>query len=342
MPKHKYKQLEVSDNDLKNHFRNFSFSLSQYKEEYIPLIFKAKSRIPEHLCYLCPICLKNFIFFSPPKIRFTASFSLDHFPPENVGGSLTVLVCKSCNNKAGHDYEAKFKETIERECFHKKIEKAKIPTITTISNIRGWHRSHLDIDADGNYRFGLSSNDRKNPPELNEWKKKSKNDWEMKVTIRHPDEKKFVKTLLKTAYLYCFNHWRYDFVFSKVGTLFRKVLTDESEYPVKVPLLWLDNKSNTYEFDKIHQGVIFISAPKGMQSIFVNIPCELKHLGYKCILPIPIPNPTEKGIEEMKRIGKYLKENINVDTTMAPINPPNPQMIDSFLFTWESLINQFN
>jgi hypothetical protein len=38
-----------------------------------------------------------------------AEFSLDHFPPESIGGFQTLLVCKKSNNEAGklHDFSLK-------------------------------------------------------------------------------------------------------------------------------------------------------------------------------------------------------------------------------------------
>ncbi|CAN5622716.1 hypothetical protein BH11BAC3_BH11BAC3_18650 [soil metagenome] len=335
-------KLEVSDEVLKNNLLRFFPSLKQYPEKYLSLIFNDTSNVPEHMAYVCPLCLQNFIYYIPSQLRWSEAFSLDHFPPEDVNGKLAVLVCKPCNNNSGSAYESNFSELVEKECFNKKIPNSKLNTTVTISDVRGWHKGKFSIDESGQYRFGLTTNQTKNLPELAEWENSPVGDWEMNATIKHTDEIKFVKSLLKTAYLYCFNHWGYSFVFSKSAHIIRQVLNGEAIYPINIPSIWLDNKSGGIEIEKINTGVIFISEPKELQSIFVNIPVELKHLNYKCVIPIQIPNPTEECIEEIQRINRLFVDEKNVTIKMAPINFPHPGMEDSFSYTWNSLLQQFN
>jgi hypothetical protein len=56
----------------------------------------------------CPICLK---FFTRDMI---SELSLEHVPPEKVGGHVRTLTCKTCNNSAGKmEAEMIKKATIE-------------------------------------------------------------------------------------------------------------------------------------------------------------------------------------------------------------------------------------
>ena len=162
-------KLEVSDEVLKSHLFSFFPSLKQYPEKYLSLIFNDTSNLPEHLAYVCPICLQNFIYYIPTQLRWSEAFSLDHFPPEDVSGKLTVLVCKPCNNNAGSTYESNFSELVEKECFNKKIPNSKLNTTVTISDIRGWHKGKFSINESGQYRFDLTTNQAKNLPELAKW-----------------------------------------------------------------------------------------------------------------------------------------------------------------------------
>lgn len=334
--------LQISDEVLKKHMFSFFPSLKQYSTKYLHLIFSDESAIPEHMAYLCPLCLKNFIYYIPTQLRWSEVFSLDHFPPEDLNGKLTVLVCKPCNNNAGASYESKFSELIEKQCFNQKIPKAKINTNVKISNVRGWHRGKFSIDETGQYRFDLTTNQTKNLPELAEWENKAIGDWEMNATIKDGDENKLIKSLLKTSYLYCFNHWGYHFAFSASANLIRDVLNGHRSYPISIPSIWLDNKIEGIELEKITTGVTFISEPKELQSIFVNIPIKLKHIKYKCIIPIQIPNPTERSIEEMKRINQSILNEKSVTIKIAPVNFPHPAMENSFLYTWNALLQKFN
>jgi hypothetical protein len=50
--------------------------------------------------YACPLCLR---LFPQDQIKH---LSLDHVPPESVGGKLEILTCKTCNNTAGAALDA--------------------------------------------------------------------------------------------------------------------------------------------------------------------------------------------------------------------------------------------
>lgn len=50
--------------------------------------------------YICPICLKQFSEddLNPKGVNH---LSREHNPPEALGGGVTCLTCKSCNNRSG-------------------------------------------------------------------------------------------------------------------------------------------------------------------------------------------------------------------------------------------------
>jgi hypothetical protein len=50
--------------------------------------------------YGCPLCLRLF-----PRDQID-HLSLDHVPPEKLGGKLKVLTCKECNHKAGAELDS--------------------------------------------------------------------------------------------------------------------------------------------------------------------------------------------------------------------------------------------
>src|SRR5581483_11566139 len=52
--------------------------------------------------YLCPLCLKWF--------ASVEDVSLEHAPPESVGGREVALTCKPCNNTAGHTIDAELRK----------------------------------------------------------------------------------------------------------------------------------------------------------------------------------------------------------------------------------------
>ncbi len=334
------KKLEVSQGELKKHLFGFFPSLRQYPDKYLSHIFRNPADATEHMAYLCPLCLKNFIYCITTQIRWSETFSLDHFPPESVNGRSTILVCKPCNNNAGETYESKVKEIIENECFNRKIPNSSINSSVMISEVRGWHKGKFWVNESGEYGFKLTTNQTKNLPELAKWNSDPVGDWEMKATINHINEVNFSKTLLKAAYLYCFSQWGYSFAFSTSGELMRKSFIGQQNYPIKVPFIWFDNKSKDIDFNSIIPGVVFLAEPKKLQSIFVNIPIELVELKYKCIIPIQIPNPSSENLTQLLDVNKQLLSQ-KVTVKIAPINLPPPAMVDSFSNTWSALLKQF-
>ena len=75
----------------------------------------------------------------------------------------------------------------------------------------------------------------------------------LQLFVPSPDLKKTAKAILKSAYLLCFAWWGYEFVFSKNAEMIRQVLSDEIEYPTRIPTIW--ERSND---DSIPQGISIV------------------------------------------------------------------------------------
>src|SRR5690349_10100056 len=60
--------------------------------------------LPYDQTYLCPICLRPFsvddILDSAPNM-----LTLEDAPPKSLGGHASVLTCKSCNSRSGHEID---------------------------------------------------------------------------------------------------------------------------------------------------------------------------------------------------------------------------------------------
>jgi hypothetical protein len=141
--------LNVSQADLQSHLFKFFGSLNQYPEKYLPLVFEALVEVPKHLAYLCPLCLTNFIYYTDDmKIHYLESFSVDHFPPPNVGGTKKILTCTRCNNTAGNAYEHSLKERIEKETFNRNIPNIGVQAFTTMEDVQGWLPSKVTVEED--------------------------------------------------------------------------------------------------------------------------------------------------------------------------------------------------
>ena len=194
--------LNVSQSDLQLYLFKFFGSLNQYPQRYLPLVFETLVETPKHLAYLCPLCVQNFIYHTDDlKIYYLESFSLDHYPPQNVGGSKKMLTCTKCNNTAGYSYENSLKERIEKETFNRKIPNIEVQAITNMEDVQGWLPSKLSMEENGKFNFQLTKLKKGRISEIDGQAKERK----MHIRVKSPDDKKVTKALLKTAYLYCFD-----------------------------------------------------------------------------------------------------------------------------------------
>lgn len=315
-------KFSFSPEILLQHFsKYFDTSLKFFPQKYLKFFLNDGDIIPNHVAYLCPLCVSNFlaVLQEEKKIITSSDFCLDHYPQKSVGGNTTILVCKSCNNEAGHTYEFALKKHLHLSSFgqqglsHKVIVKSSIPNV-------GKFNSLLGKNENNQWELTLKpKEDIKNLP-LDHWIEYSKtnNDWEFQITVSNPKEMHINKSILKSAYLYCFSHWGYEFAFSKTGDLFRSVLSDKEDYPMAVMPLKFDKETKT-SFDKIPIGVCYISRPENLKSLIVNIQIKDKIMGFENILPVFIPNPTNTGIQDLKKIQKLMDDKITGDITIVPL-----------------------
>lgn len=303
---------------LEEHFRCFSFSLYHFKEKYIPKIFKSNEAIPNHAVYLCPLCTTNFILMLKDGVYSNTDFSLDHFPPESVGGTLKILTCKKCNNDAGRMFEGELIEKMNYEYSKNKSPKAFIKTKFKVLGIPGNYASFIKKGKNGEIIIDFPAKARKVTPFLQTWINNTgkNNDWEATLTIKRPDDKKVLKAILKTAYLICFINWGYDFVFSTNGNLMREVLNGTREYPTDMLSFWFDE--NNPAINQIPKGLCLIEKPLEMHSYIVNVPLQID--SYFSIASVLIPLGNEQGWNKLKDIESFQKSYQSIEVTFKPIH----------------------
>jgi len=64
----------------------------------------------KHPTYICPICLKEF----GPLDEGENHLTLEHVPPETLGGKANILTCSKCNNEAGYKIDAHLVERLRQ------------------------------------------------------------------------------------------------------------------------------------------------------------------------------------------------------------------------------------
>lgn len=332
-------ELTFSAEILIEHFsKYFGKSLFFYPKKYLSL-FLNDGLIPDHAAYLCPLCVTNFIVVLPNenKVLATSNFDLDHYPQQSIGGKNSILVCKTCNNEAGHDFEYDLKAHLQLLSFENHALSQKVKVKNIIPNV-GRFNGQLWKNESGNWEVILKPNESIKIRPLDELidSMKISIGQEFQITLPLPNDTHIKKAFLKTAYLYCFAYWGYEFAFSKAGVLLRDVLSDKAEYPMNILPLKFDRK-NMSAFDKIPIGVCYISNPLVLKSFVVNIKLEDKKTGVENIYPVFIPNPTDAGIEALNDIQKTLDSQFKGDISITPLNSKLNETPLAYSQTWQEV-----
>jgi hypothetical protein len=291
---------------IEEHYRNYFPSLYQYPEKYRHLFFREPDSAPEHLAYICPICTENgFISIKEVSIAFRGEFTKDHYPPENVGGSKIMLVCETCNNRAGHQFESEMVKQMAVRSYNKKILGATIPVKSAVNIIPGYYNSAIKIGDEGRFEISFKPKINAKVPPLDNWLEQSKTDhnWTANITVTDPDENKVSRSLLKAAYLYCFETWGYEFVYSYAGEMIRKILKEEQDYPLKNPSFWL---TDILKGNVVSPGVYKITQPDDWKKFLVLMELTDLNTSYRDIVGIIIPGPTENDWNDLARIQSVL------------------------------------
>ena len=333
MEKNRIFGKQITDTLLRNHFYTFSESLKFHNPKYKEIrLNKPELKEPtEH--YICPLCVASqFILLGNDFMKFE-EFTIDHVPPESIGGKTKLLTCQVCNNTAG-EYEAELSEKLKLHAFSDKKNGAIINRISvkkdSTDNVR--HKGFMTKGEDGTILVDFPQQAKDNNPELkyilDEFGGEVK---EIQITMKTPDDEKLTKALLKSAYLLCFIHWGYEFIYSEVGYKIRKVLHGEEKYPIQLPIAFVDKTKQ-----ELPIGVGIIQKPVELESYYVTIPFIKGNENYTAI--IIIPPPTNKGWNRLTEIHEFFTKNIGVvleyEYTLQPVEQTLPQNLNGYTETW--------
>ncbi|WP_316763653.1 HNH endonuclease [Pedobacter aquatilis] len=327
---------------INQHVQRYFPSLNANKEKYLSIFFQSHETVPDHFAYICPICVNTGVaFLEEYYLDTNADLTLDHFPPESVGGKQTLLVCKKCNNEAGGGFEGALKQKIEDISFNNLIGSSKRKMKTKISAVKGNYPGILSVRNDGTFGIDFKASEKVHAPLLDQWVENSKGDysWTAEVTYFVADEDKVSKSLLKAAYLYCFQYWGYGFSYSNTADNIRKILSGDMEYPLKNPSFWLGKIAKSIE--RLQLGLCYVTAGDEFKCFCVNVQIidkQTKHIEVACIL---IPGPTKSDWDELVRIQTILDKEPTMQVSFAHVmgNRAGDLIYDGYERSWTYLFS---
>jgi hypothetical protein len=260
--------------------------------------------------YLCPLCMRNFLYIRHDEFYQNEDFSLDHFPPESVGGNQKALVCIPCNSNYGRTIDYALKEYLQFETFFRKQEAASYPMKVSYDGIPGEYKIN-SIWEKGNL---LQSVNFKKYPLISKWLLKPQQpEWKFKLRFLGPSPDLLHKALLKTAYLTCFNRLGYEFAMSKTGYNIRKCLEGKMQHPL----------SNFGVFGDLHatdfNGLYLITGPAEYKSFAVFFDIKIKKPAFSQKVFVLIPCSDAGSWERLNNFKPWIEKK-EADMTLLELN----------------------
>lgn len=285
----------------RGHLTTYSPTLFDYQQEYSSLVPPSSDTVSPESIYVCPLCIKNYFSVVNDEVNGNSEFSLDHLPPESVGGRFKVITCKRCNNESGVD-EAELMTLLNFGTVPDKRTNSLFPYTYVINKKTGEKFRGFVSAADGQVNIAFNENAKQYNKELNSFLKamhagQAPN---LQLFVGSPNLEKIERALLKSAYLACFVWWGYEFVYSKNAARLRQVLKRELSYPTRIPTVWHDTKNGP-----LPKGISILSKDGVKEAFLVNL--ELKSNTENFIASILIPGPTDTAWQKLVELDKYVR-----------------------------------
>lgn len=226
--------------------RSRSVRKTPWFEEGLLAFQRARPTAPA--MYLCPICLHGF--------STSDGLSIDHFPPQSLGGRSAVLTCTECNNHAGSELEADMKPAESLYDFAAGEMSEPAPGEYAI----GGHTLKANIQATGNAVLIFGAQGAGNPAVEQALKERLDErseegawaDFEIKLSFGTHRCEDALAGWLRSAYLAVFSAWGYSYIFRSPLNVVREQIAQPRSKILRVFSLTLPKP----EFDEPHISLI--------------------------------------------------------------------------------------
>ena len=262
---------------------NLDTLLSRCEADLLQILPNAK------MGFLCPICL---MFFA------RTSVSIEHIVPDALGGRLTTLTCRGCNNTAGAQLDYHLVERVRVEGRSKLLE-ADVAFRGT--KFRG--KVHLPESTSDSFRL-YGSPKQSNPREINRFfSLLDEGIWhgqELKLRLERKYEPvPSAVALLRSAYLLMFRLFGYRYVFDSSAVVVRESISQPTmETDGLKGISWRVDCSPPSEI-----GVSIVTQPREFRSFMVFLTLDKSHEHVSAIA-LPPPKTGSEFFHTLAQGGK--------------------------------------
>lgn len=295
------------------------YILELYAKQIETIPFESSDEVKFHMAdaYICPLCLRTYAIGN-------AELTLEHVPPESVGGKPILITCKDCNSNCGADLEICLMN--ELEIVHTLNHLDTIPQKSRLAfNGVEINAQTIFSKAEG-FTFMISP-DNNNPIEFEKFMTEAKNakdGYEIKlaaiITNRKRDYDLANIALLKSAYLMAFQKLGYMYVLNANTNIIRDQIHNPKKNVIGNAFI-IDIKNDVLE--NISDGVYYAKLNNiGCIIVIMELKLRKSEIKHRKVIVLPHPKDSHGQIysELSLRIGKIVDLRILNPASHLPVS----------------------
>ena len=301
--------------------------------------------------YICPICINTFQE-SDLQSDSENQLTIEHVPPDSLGGKPIILTCKKCNSKSGHSLDKNLYDLLLLWDFNSFLPNSKTNTKFELNGNKV--NGIINIDEKGTWKINIRTK-YSNPNETKPFMEGMFPPRTIFNPVLHPDKmlgseiktSKFsfgVKNninikhaevaTLRIAYLYAYTVFGNSLLVNTSLGKVRKQILNPDEDILPRPF-WIN-----YNFTDEWDGINFIREPKDLKCLLIVFTLKTKSKSRKFAIALPGPTSPDVNIYEniRKAIGKDKGfENITIDHIANEDFLKNKSDTFAFIEYWKGL-----
>ena len=292
--------------------------LEHYAKQIETIPFLSSDGVKFHMAdaYICPLCLHAYAIGN-------AELTLEHVPPESVGGKPILVTCKACNSNCGANIDVCL--TNELEIVHNLNHLDTIPQKTRLAFNSVEINAQTTFSKTEGFKFMISP-DNNNPIEFEGFMTEAKNakeGYEIKVVANITNRKRNYDlaniALLKSAYLMAFYELGYMYVLNANTNIIRDQLQNPKKNVIGNSFV-IDSKNDALE--NLSNGVYYAQL-NNIGCVIVIMELKLRQSEIKHRKTVVLPHPKDSHgkiyFELSQRIGKIVNVRILNSVSHLPV-----------------------
>ena len=293
------------------------YILELYTKQIETIPFVSSEGVEFHMAdaYICPLCLHAYAIGN-------TELTLEHVPPESVGGKPILITCKACNSNLGADIDVYLMN--ELEIVHNLNHLDTIPQKTKLAFNGVEINAQTTFSKTDGFTFMISP-DNNNPIEFKGFMTEAKNakkGYEIKVVANITNRKRDYDlaniALLKSAYLMAFHELGYMYVLNANTSIIRDQIQNPKKNVIGNAFI-IDIQNGVIE--NLPDGVYYAQLNNiGCVIVIMELRLRQSEIKHRKVIVLPHPKDSHGQIysELFQRIGKVVNVRIFGRVSLLP------------------------